>query len=166
MTMFTLSSQAVHQQLVDLHKKVDLLNSDLADESISSRHSSPVTPAESPMLPVRSSRRTVLALLYFLQDVVSSKKLSTELQRSRSSAQSEIVRQLLDITQACIALLGIKPHKLSQTDLAQLSTGSQSLVKSLSRVMSTAEFAEILSILIGHEASEVSQTCTKSSPGV
>lgn len=147
----------MHRQLVDLHKKVELLNSDAAEESVSSRHSSPVTPAESPMLPVRSSRRTVFALLYFLQEVASSKKLSAELQKGRNSTDTEaaIVPQLVDITNACIQLMGIKAQKLSQTDLAQLSTGSQYLVKTLSRVMSTTEFAKILTILIGHSSDEV-----------
>jgi hypothetical protein len=109
------------------------------------------------MLPVRSSRRTVLALLYFLQEVASSKKLSAELQKGRNSTDTEaaIVPQLVDITNACIQLMGIKAQKLSQTDLAQLSTGSQYLVKTLSRVMSTTEFAKILTILIGHSSDEV-----------
>jgi hypothetical protein len=109
------------------------------------------------MLPVKSSRRTVLALLYFLQEVVSSKKLSAELQKGRNSmdAEAAIVPQFAEITNACIQLMSIKAQKLSQTDLAQLSTGSQSLVKTLSRVMSTAEFAKILTILVGHASDEV-----------
>lgn len=148
--------QAVHEHLLDLHTKVDLLNSDVVEESVSSRHSSPVTPAESPLLPVKSSRRTVLALLYFLQEVLSSKRLTAELQRARSTPDASPQRRLAEIMEAAVQLMGIEVNKLSQTDTAQLCACSQSLVKLLSRLMSTSEFVTNVKSLIGSSASEVS----------
>lgn len=148
--------QAVEQQLLDLYRKTSVLNSDTVDGSVSSRHSSPVTPAESPILPVKSSRRTLLALLYFLQEVVSSKRLSAELQRVRHSAHEALETSFADITHACIQLLRIEPLKLTQADLTQVAMVSKSLLKSLSHTMNTSEFASILTLLIGNTSAEVS----------
>lgn len=108
------------------------------------------------MLPIKASRRTVLALLFFIQEILTSKKLSVELQRARSAAEASIETKLVSITKACLHFVNLKAQRLAATDVTHLSAGSQALVRALTRLMNTAEFVVIVQMLLGYNVAEVS----------
>lgn len=108
------------------------------------------------MLPIKSSRRTVLALLFFLQEVLASKKLSIEIQRDRSAPQTAIEEKLAAITQICLRFVNIKAQRLATTDIAHLAAGGKVLVTALTRLMNTTEFASTVQLLLAADSAEVS----------
>jgi hypothetical protein len=162
--------QAIHGQLVELLHKTTAINTDQPDGSISSRQSSPSTQAESPLLPVKCSRRTVLALLIFLQEATANHKIPSAVQRARAVSPLAVESELRSIVTACAGFMEFKPQKLTQTDLLHISAGSQAVIRSCCTLTNSQEFANIIQDLICHQASQVRfkrryERCFSCSPG-
>jgi hypothetical protein len=149
--------QASHQLLGDLVTKIQLLNTEASDGSLASRQSTPTTPAESPALPVNASRRTVLASLVFLSNVVSGKSLASQVDKSRVKDSEDLDITIQDLMKTATSFYTIAPQKLTTSDLNQLLEHVQTFVLAAGKLLTVPAFSEVAEWAIKDEDTRVFQ---------
>lgn len=114
------------------------------DGSIASRQSTPSTPAESPALPINTSRRTILASLTFLNQAISAKQLHSRVDQARGSAGQDLDVTIQDLIKTSTTFYTLTPQKLAEGDIAQLLANVEAFVLSVAKLLTVSAFAEVI----------------------
>lgn len=154
-TEYTCLEQSIRQQLASIRQKLDQINSESTDVSVSSRHSSPTASTESPILPVRTSRRTVLAALVLVKELLSNRKLASDLQRERALSNGSAQEEIELIVGALVELMLIEGGQLSQVDINAIKSKVKQVLETILHLVTTEEFAHVMPIFLDHDNTEV-----------
>ena len=131
------------------------------DGSIASRQSTPSTPAESPALPINTSRRTVLASLTFLNQAISAKQLHSRVDQARGSAGQDLDVTIQDLIKTSTTFYTLTPQKLAEGDIAQLLANVEAFVLSVAKLLTVSAFAEVILWSLNDQDTRVSLFCVR-----
>lgn len=144
LTQSASSKQSCLQLLNDLLSKLKQLNADGTEGSVASRASTPSTPADSPALPIKISRRSILASLAFLNNVIAAKNLASKVDHARATDSQDFDSNIQELIRTAMSFYSVVPQKLSESDIAQVMTSVENFILVAGRLLDVSAFGAVI----------------------